>query len=84
MKRKRHGTDEIIRKLREAETLEAQGQSVGQVCQKLEISEATLNRWRKQFRGMGDDDIKRLRTLEEENRWLKQAVADLTLDKRER
>ena len=81
MKRKRHGTDEIIRKLREAETLEAQGQSVGQVCQKLEISEATLHRWRKQFRGMGDDDIKRLRTLEEENRRLKQAVADLTLDK---
>ncbi len=81
MKRKRHGTDEVIRKLREAEGLEAQGQSLGQICQKLEISEATLGRWRKQFRGMGDDDIKRLRTLEEENRRLKQAVADLTLDK---
>ena len=81
MKRKRHGTDEVIRKLREAEGLVAQGQSVGQVCQKLEISEQTLARWRKQFRGMGDDDIKRLRTLEEENRRLKQAVADLTLDK---
>ena len=81
MKRKRHGTDEIIRKLREAEALEAQGQSAGQVCQKLEISEQTLHRWRKQFRGMGDDDIKRLRSLEEENGRLKQAVADLTLDK---
>ncbi len=81
MKRKRHGTDEVIRKLREAEGLEAQSQSLGQICQKLEISEQTLARWRKQFRGMGDDDIKRLRTLEEENRRLKQAVADLTLDK---
>ena len=42
MKRKRHGTDEIIRKLREAEQLEASGQTVAQVCQKLEVSAATL------------------------------------------
>ena len=81
MKRKRHGTEEIIRKLREAEALEGQGQTMGQVCQKLEISEQTLHRWRKQFRGMGDEDIKRLRALEEENGRLKKAVADLTLDK---
>ncbi len=81
MKRKRHGTEEIIRKLREAEVLEGQGQSVGQVCQKLEISEQTLGRWRKQFRGMGDEQIKRLKELEEENRRLKKAVADLVLDK---
>ena len=42
MKRKRHGTDEIIRKLREAEQLEASGQTPAQVCQKLEVSAATL------------------------------------------
>lgn len=81
MKRKRHGTDEVIRKLREAEALEGQGLTAGQVCQKLEISEQTLHRWRKQFRGMGDDQIKRLKELEEENRRLKKAVADLVLDK---
>jgi transposase-like protein len=81
MKRKRHGTDEVIGKLREAEAKEASGQPVGAICQKLEMSEATLGRWRKQFRGMGDEDIKRLRALEEENRRLKKAVADLTLDK---
>ncbi len=80
MKRKRHGTEEIIRKLREAEQLEAGGQSLAQVCQKLEISAATLARWRTQFRGMGKE-VKRLRALEEENRRLKKAVADLTLDK---
>ena len=57
------------------------GEKVAQVCQKLEISEQTLGRWRQQFRGMGDDEIKRLRQLEEENRRLKKAVADLTLDK---
>ena len=50
MKRKRHSTDEVIRKLREAEVLEGQGQTIGQVCQKLEISEQTLHRWRKSWR----------------------------------
>jgi transposase-like protein len=81
MKRKRHGTDEIVRKLREAEALEAVGASRAEVLQKLEVSEQTLLRWRKQFRGMGDDQIKRLKQLEEENRRLKKAVADLVLDK---
>jgi transposase-like protein len=81
MKRKRHGTDEIIRKLREAEAMEASGQSIGQVCQRLEISEQTLHRWRKQFRGMADGQIKRLKALEEENRRLRKAVSDLILDK---
>ncbi|MCC6427930.1 MAG: transposase [Phycisphaerales bacterium] len=81
MKRKRHGSEEIIRKLREAEQLLAAGEGVAHVCQKLEISAQTLGRWRQQFRGMGDDEIKRLRSLEEENRRLKKAVADLTLDK---
>lgn len=81
MKRKRHGTDEVIRKLREAEAMEAAGASRAEVLQKLGISEQTLLRWRKQFRGMGDDQIKRLKALEEENRRLKKAVADLVLDK---
>jgi transposase-like protein len=81
MKRKRHGTDEIIRKLREAEAMEASGTSAAEVCQKLEVSAATLARWRKQFRGMEDDQIKQLKALQEENRRLKKAVADLVLDK---
>ena len=81
MKRKRHSPEEIIRKLREVEQMEAAGQPVAQLCQKLEISVATLARWRSQFRGMGDAEIKRLKELEDENRRLKRAVADLTLDK---
>jgi transposase-like protein len=81
MKRKRHGTDEVIRKLREAEAMEAAGAARAEVVRKLEVSEQTLLRWRKQFRGMGDDQIKRLKQLEEENRRLKRAVADLVLDK---
>ena len=81
MKRKRHTTAEIIRKLREADQLAAGGDTVPQICQKLEVSAQTLGRWRQQFRGMGDDEIKRMRQLEEENRRLRKAVADLTLDK---
>ncbi len=81
MKRKRHGTDEIIRNLREAEAMEGSGQTIGQVCQRLEISEQRLFRWRKQFRGMDDGRIKRLKALEEENRRLKKAEAELVLDK---
>ena len=81
MKRKRHSPEEIIRKLREVEQMEAAGQPVAQICQKLEISVPTLARWRSQFRGMGDAEIKRLKELEDENRRLKRAVADLTLDK---
>ena len=81
MKRRRHSTDEIIRKLREAEVMEASGAGVAEVCQKLEVSAPTLARWRKQFRGMEDNQIKRLKELEEENRRLKKAVAELVLDK---
>lgn len=44
MKRKKHVTDEMIRKLREAEAMEASGQTVGAICQKLKVSEATLAR----------------------------------------
>lgn len=81
MKRKRHTTDEVIRKLREAETMEAQGLSRAEVLQRLAVSEQTLSRWRQSFKGMGDDQIKRLKGLEEENRRLRRAVSDLILDK---
>lgn len=81
MKRKKHKPEEIIRKLREAEAELNGGSSVGQVCQKLAISEQTFHRWRNQYGGMKADGAKRLKELEDENRRLKHAVADLTLDK---
>lgn len=80
MPRKKHGPDEIIRKLRQAEAWHNDGQTVGQVCQKLEVSEQTLHRWRRTYGGMKADEMRRLKVLEEENRRLKRAVADLTLD----
>ena len=81
MKRKRHSPDQIIRKLREAEGHLSAGMIIAQVCQKLEISEQTFHRWRNQYGGMKANDAKRLKELEIENRRLKKAVADLTLDK---
>jgi putative transposase len=57
MKRKRHTTDEIIRKLREADQMAAGGDTVPQICQKLEVSVQTLGRLREQCRGIGDVEI---------------------------
>ena len=80
MARKKHNPDEIIRKLRQAEAWQNEGQTIGQVCQQLEVSEQTLHRWRHTYGGMKADEMRRLKELEEENRRLKRAVADLTLD----
>lgn len=79
--RKRRSPDQIIVHLREADTMLSSGQSVAQVCQKLGVCEQTYHRWRNQFGGVRADAMKRLKQLEEENRRLKRAVADLTLDK---
>ena len=63
--------------LRQAE----QGTRVEEVCRKLGISPATFYNWKKQYGGMGIAELRRLKQLEEENRQLKQLVADLSLDK---
>jgi len=81
MKRKRHSPEQIIRKLREADQLFSEGKDIAAVCQTLEIAESTFHRWRNQYGGMKADEAKRLKELEIENRRLKKAVADLTLDK---
>ena len=81
MKKKRHSPEQIIRKLREAEGHLSTGMTIGQACQKLEIGEQTFHRWWNQYGGMKANEAKRLKELEIENRRLKKAVADLTLDK---
>jgi len=81
LRRKRRSPEQIIAQLREADGMLSAGQTIGQVCQKLGISEQTYHRWRNQYGGMKGDAMKRLKRLEEENRRLKKAVADLTLDK---
>jgi putative transposase len=80
MKRTRHSPEQIIAKLREADALLAGGAAIGQVCQKLEVSEPTFHRWRNQYGGMKAAEAKRLKELEIENTRLKKLVADLSLD----
>ena len=80
MKRRRHTPEQVIRKLREADRLLAEGKTTGEVCRQLEVSEATYHRWQRQFGGMKADDAKRLRELERENQRLKRIVADQALE----
>ena len=80
MKRKRHGPEQVIGKLREADVLLSKGATVAEVCKRLEVSEQTYHRWRHQFGGMKGPDMKRLKELERENGRLKKLVADMALD----
>jgi hypothetical protein len=81
MAKKRDTPETIIRKLREAEVLQGQGQTIAQVVKQLGIAEQTCYRWRKEYGGLRVDQAKRLKALEAENARLKRAVADLTVDK---
>jgi putative transposase len=81
-RRKRHGPEQIVRKLRDADAMLDAGKDVAAVLQALEISEATFLRWRNQYGGMKSEEAKRLKLLEEENQRLKELVAELTLDNR--
>ncbi len=80
MKRSRHTPEQVIRKLRDAEKLLAEGKTTGEVARELGVSEATLHRWRNQYGGMKADDVKRLKELERENIRLKRIVANQALD----
>ena len=80
MKRERHTPEEIIKKLREAATQLAGGQSVEEVCKKLEVSPPTYHRWKEQYGGAREETVKRVKELEKENGRLKRIVADMALD----
>jgi len=79
-RRKRHGPEQIVKKLRDADAMLKAGQDLAAVLQALEVSEATYHRWRTQYGGMKSEEAKRLKLLEDENRRLKQIVADQALD----
>ena len=79
-RRKRHTPEQIVKKLRDADAMLNSGKDVAAVLQALEISEATYQRWRSQYGGMKASEAKRLKELEDENRKLKEIVADQQLD----
>ena len=79
-RRKRHSPEQIVRKLRDADAMLSAGKEMAAVLQALEVSESTLDRWRKQYGGVKSEEALRLKKLEDENRRLKQLVAELSLD----
>lgn len=80
MSKKRFSAEQVINKLREAEVLQAKGQSIVEACRQMGITEQTYYRWRKEYGGLRVDQAKRLKQLEQENSRLKKVVANLTVD----
>ena len=80
MAKRKHTPEQIISKLREAEVEQAKGQPIKAVCKKLQITEQTYYRWRKEYGGLRMDQAKRFKQLEKENARLKKLVAEKELD----
>ena len=81
MATKRHKPEEIVTKLRQVEVLVGQGMARVDANREVRITEQTYYRWRKQYGGMGTDQLRELKRLQTENERLRKAVSDLTLDK---
>jgi transposase-like protein len=80
MGKKRHTTEEIVTKLREADVLQAKGQTLVEACRQIGVSEQTYYNWRKEYGGLKIDQAKRFKQLEQENARLKKVIADLSID----
>ena len=81
MTNKRPKPEEIVSKLRQVEVLMGRGMSCLDAIRQIGVVEQTYYRWRKQYGGMGVDQLKELKRLQKENERLRRAVSDLTLDK---
>ena len=75
--KKRFTEEQITMALRQSEA----GTPVAEICRKLQVTEQTFYRWKKKYGSLGTPEIRELRQLRDENKKLKQLVADLTLDK---
>jgi putative transposase len=78
MRAKRYTEEQIISVLKEGEA----GASIGDLCRRYGISNATYYNWKSKYTGMTVSDVRRLKSLEAENRRLKQIVAEQALDNR--
>ena len=81
MANKRPKPEEIVIKLRQVEVLVGQGKARIDAIRSIGVAEQTYYRWRKQYGGMGTDQVKELKRLQKENDHLRRAVSDLTLEK---
>ena len=76
MQKNRYTEEQIVRILGEAES----GIKIEELIRKYGVSRNTIYRWRSKYGGLAVSDVRRMKQLEEENRRLKQIVADLTLE----
>ena len=81
MVNRRHTPEEIVTKLRQVEVLAGQGMPRLDAIREVQITDQTFYRWRKQYGGMGTNQLRELKRLKKENERLRRAVSDLTLDK---
>ena len=81
MSRKHPKPEETVSKLRQVEVLVGQGMKQIDAIREIGIVEQTFYRWRKQYGGMGANQVKELKRLQKENERLRRAVSDLTLEK---
>ena len=81
MPRKRPEPEEIVAKLRQVDVLTGQGQTVADAVRFIGVTEVTYYWWRQEYGGLKTGQVRRMKDLELENRRLRRAVADLTLDK---
>lgn len=77
MPKKRFTEEQIVAALRQAEA----GMKVVDICRKMGVSEQSFYRWKRQYAGLGISELREMRQLRDENRKLKQVVAELTLAK---
>jgi putative transposase len=77
MPKKGHSEEQIIAALKQYES----GEKVADICRKLGVSQASFYTWKKQYAGMGVQELRELRQLRDENSRLKRLVADLSLDR---
>jgi putative transposase len=80
MAKKGYTPEQINNKLREAEILLSQGETMAVVSKKIGVSSHTYYRWRREYGGLKVEQARKLKGLEEENARLKKLVADLSLD----
>ncbi len=78
MQKKKYTEEQIIQVLKEGEA----GTPVAELCRKYGMSDASYYTWKAKYSGMTASDLRRLKSLEEENRRLKQIVAEQALDNR--
>ena len=77
---KRFTPDQIVSKLRQADVELGKGQTVPEVCRKIEISQQTYYRWRQKYGGMSPELIKELKSLQKDNARLRKIIADQRID----